>query len=500
MLGPYRLFERLGAGGYACVYRARRIDDPLGPDVAIKRLHPHLIHDEAAIACFGREARIAYLLDHPVIRRVLALRREAGELFIAMELAEGVPLDRVLTRANLTRRRPPIAGVLALLTRLCEALHFAHEIVDERGAAAGFVHRDVSPSNLIVSPTGQLKLIDLGVARVEAAEHATNSGLVKGKYGYMAPEVLWSAPFDRRADVFSVGVVAWELLVCRRLFPIASPPVDLERVRARPIDPPSTRNPACPLALDAVILRALATDPAERWPTCAAMAEALRLVAASLQAALTDAAIASLLDVLAEVEAQVPPSPRLARGTCPPVALPLPAPPALAIAPRRDPTAPRRRTAPPFRQLSPALAAILLVTLGLAALFASSPPASTSAAVASPPVASPVPPPPVAPPPPAPAPLAPAEACDVIRIAGPWPRSRTAEYPYRARLCIDAAGTVTAVDVLAGPGRLTARITRALRRWRYQACPVATPRCFVIESMVAKTPARPALLTRRPLE
>ncbi|MCE9579907.1 MAG: hypothetical protein K8W52_42715, partial [Deltaproteobacteria bacterium] len=193
--------------------------------------------------------------------------------------------------------------------------------------------------------------------------------------------------------------------------------------------------------------------------------------------------------------------------------LPLPAPPARPIAPRRDLTAPRRRTAPPFRQLGPSVGAILLVTLTLAALFPSSPPVATSAAVASPPVPSPVARPPVAnaspvttPPVIAPAPASAsrasraAEACDVVRIAGPWPRSRTAEYPYRARLCIDAVGAVTTVDVLAGPGRLAARITRALRRWRYQACPVAAPRCFVIESTVAKTPARPALLTRRQLE
>ncbi len=359
-LGGYRIYERLGTGGQACVYRARRIGDPDACDVALKRLHPHLIEDESAVQSFGREARIAYLLDHPVIRRVLALCREPGELFMIMEHIEGVSLSAVLERARRARLLLPLRGVLTVLHRLCDALHYAHELVDERGAPAGLVHRDVSPSNLIVTSSGRLKLIDLGVARSQSVDHQSNSGVVKGKLSYMAPEVMRSAPFDRRADIFSLGVMAWELLTSSKLFPLRNPPVDLERIRARAVPPPSSRNPACPAELDFIVLRALDKDPAERWSSAAALAEALQTVAMRLGARLLDGAMAELAEVMpgattARLQAQ--PAPRaqssLARGT--PAELPsavlLTSEPPAAAEPGQPPG--QRELAPPVEPARP---------------------------------------------------------------------------------------------------------------------------------------------------
>ncbi|MBZ0237391.1 MAG: serine/threonine protein kinase, partial [Deltaproteobacteria bacterium] len=257
-LGPYRIVERLGSGGQAFVYRARRDDDDGGGDVALKRLHPQLADDERELRAFAREARLAYLVDHPAIRRVHAIRREGADAYLVMEYVEGVSLKEVLKRAHAGRRRLPLAGVVAALHELCRALHYAHELVDELGAPAGIVHRDVSPSNVIVTRGGRLTLIDLGIARSQAEELATDSGKIKGKYGYMAPEVLAGGPFDRKADVFSIGVVAWELVTTQKLYPVVHRPLDLERVRSRVIEPPSRLHPACSPALDAVILRALA--------------------------------------------------------------------------------------------------------------------------------------------------------------------------------------------------------------------------------------------------
>ena len=315
-LGPYVLHERLGSGGQACVYRARRRDDRDARDIALKRLHPHLADDPAAIQAFCREARIAYLLDHPAIRRVHALWREPGELFLVMEYVDGAPLNTVLRRASAEGRRLPLAGILTLLHRLCRALHYAHELVDEHAAPTGFVHRDVSPSNLIVTRGGRLKLIDLGVARARTTDPATSPGAIKGKYGYMAPEVMSGGAFDRKADVFSVGVVAWELLTLCKLFPVTNPPVDVERIRARPIDPPSRYGPGCPAVLDVLVGRALATDPDARWPTCAAMADALADAAAGLGLTLGDPALALVVG-MRDAAAAVAARPRLARGTTP---------------------------------------------------------------------------------------------------------------------------------------------------------------------------------------
>ncbi|MCB9562016.1 MAG: protein kinase [Kofleriaceae bacterium] len=545
-LGAYRLYERLGAGGQACVYRARRLDDPDAGDVALKRLHPHLTDEPVAIASFGREAHIAYLLDHPVIRRVHALCREPGELFMTMEYVDGVSLTTVLKRAYAARRRLPLAGILALLERLCGALHYAHQLVDEHGRPAGFVHRDVSPSNVMVSSTGRVKLIDLGVARTVATGHETNSGLIKGKYGYMAPEILWSSPFDRRADVFSLGVLAWELITRCKLYPVRNPPVDVQQVRARPLEAPSRRDPQCPVALDAVVLRALAADPADRWPTCAAMAEAVRAVARQRGDVLDDAAVAELSGFADDpedvrragvaplgtpVRSPTPPRTRLARGTppevpaartLPPVPMPVPwaAPPTVAT--------PRPATRHARRWLlhgaiGGSLATLLVAGLAGLAVSRVGRDAAAAAAPVSVPVAVLVPmlvatavpmpvgvpmPVPVAVDPPAPAAPAPAAPADVPsplagalevaasavrRLDGPWPRSRSAAYPYRARLCVDRDGAVVTVDIVDGPERLAGRISHALRRWRYRPYHDDTgvhPVCFEIASHVQKMARR----------
>ena len=540
-LGAYRLYERLGAGGQASVYRARRIEGPDPCDVALKRLHAHLADDDAAVRSFGREARIAYLLDHPVIRRVFSLCREAGELFMTMEYVAGVSLNDVLSRASVAQRRLPLRSILSLLHRLCSALHYAHELVDEHGTAVGFVHRDVSHSNLMLTRGGRLKLIDMGVARMQSADHITRPGAIKGKFGYMAPEVMSGSPFDRRADVFSVGVVAWELLTTRKLFPLGARPVDLEHVRARAIEAPSQHAPGCPAELDAVVIRALATSAADRWPTCAALADAVRDIAAGLGEPVTDDAIAELVDAHQRPHgsgAPVRPAPRsrLARGT--PAELPesRPRPSSAGLAalePGQDGglTARcgrcRRRLAlgaiggslatlvavsvAAFGWVAPtrpepdarATAATLTVPLDAGtrgprreAVAGEEPDAAPGvepeAAPSAEPDAAPGAEPDAAPEPDVSGPRGVNEA-DVTRIDGPWPRSRSAAHRYRARLCIDAEGMVGAAAVLEGPRRLEARITRALLRWRYQpyrAGGEARPVCFDVRARMHKVPRR----------
>ncbi|HSN26410.1 MAG TPA: serine/threonine-protein kinase [Kofleriaceae bacterium] len=490
LLGAYRVYECLGTGGYASVYRARRVVDADPGDVALKRLHPHLMSDDDAVRAFGREARLAYLLDHPTIRRVYSLAREPGALFLTMEYIDGVSVFDLLRRASAARRHLPLSGILTLLHRLCDALHYAHGIVDELGAPAGFVHRDVSPSNLMIAARGRLKLIDMGVAIARIDEHTSDgrSFKVQGKYGYMAPEVLLREAFDCRADVFSVGVVAWELLTLCRLYPVSKPPFDVTLVRSRAIKAPSSFNRDCPPELDLIVMRALARDPAARWPSCAALADALSLVARRMNAPLSDDAVASL------VEAVDDPVPRLARGTTPPSAA------ALAPAPDDAPApAPADAPAPEVRPSRRRRRALAGLTAGVAVLLAAGitrhvvlPRPAPHIAVApippSPPRAlhpSPAPPaprPPPAPPAPRPPPRPP------VRLEGAPPRSWSAAYPYRARLCVDTRGSVSSVAILEGPSRLQGRITRALRRWRY--APVDRPTCFDVDANVEKVAGR----------
>jgi eukaryotic-like serine/threonine-protein kinase len=519
MLGPYRLYERLGAGGLASVYRARRVGDPEARDVAVKRLHPHLAHSPGAIASFAKEMHLSCLLDHPLIRRIHALCRERDEIFMVMDYVAGRSLAAVLKRAYATKRRLPLRAVLAVLHRGCAALHHAHELVDEHGEPAGFVHRDISPSNLMVSPSGRLTLIDMGVARARLGDAPTRAGLIKGKLGYMAPEILAGQPYDRRADVFSIGVVAWEMLTLSKLYPIRNRLEDLERVRARPIVRPSAVDVSCPPELDDIVLRALATAPEDRWPSCRAMAHAVQDLAARLHQPLSDSEIAELagdLDAPPAVRDLPLPLPaprrRLARGTASdhddePSTAPAPAPP---------PPEPRRTVGARGGFALGTVFGSLLTLLAVSAidLYAPSLPvvprqlapvdagaADTGAADDAAPVDAGVadaPAPDVeaaaidaAPPADVAADAGPDEvdAADVTRTGGPWPGSRTSSYPYRARLCIDAGGEVTSAEVLDGPERLKSRIEWALRRWRYapyRRAGRAHPVCFEIESEVRK--------------
>ena len=271
MRDRYTITERLDHGGMAEVFRGvAESMEGFKKSVAIKRILPNLTKNQKFVSMFLDEARLSLFLQHANIVAVFDISKTADNAyFLVMEYVDGIDLGVLQRGLERRRARLPLDLVLHLGAEICDALDHAQQTPAPDGRPMNLVHRDVSPSNVLVTSAGRVKLIDLGVARSESAEHATSSGLIKGKYGYMAPEVMQGAPFDRRADVFSVGVLAWELVTIRKLFPVNQHAFDLDRVRARPIAPPSQLNPACPAALDAVILRALATAPAERWPSCA---------------------------------------------------------------------------------------------------------------------------------------------------------------------------------------------------------------------------------------
>ncbi len=279
--GPYELYERLGLGGMASVHRAKKHGiEGYERVVALKRMLAHLAEDGSFVESFIREAKVASLLQHPNIAQIYDFGRISGVYYIAMELVSGFDLRKLLRYANKANESIPLPVVLSILGELCDALEYAHAFVDEQGTHLQIVHRDISPSNLIVAHTGHLKVIDFGIAKASSRQLHTESGLVKGKLGYMSPEAALGMQLTPVADIFSVGVVAWELVTASPLFSSRTDFETMRRIREADIVPPSQRNPSCPPELDRVILNALERDPKRRLPSASAFRNALDHIAA----------------------------------------------------------------------------------------------------------------------------------------------------------------------------------------------------------------------------
>jgi eukaryotic-like serine/threonine-protein kinase len=274
--GPYLVYERLGVGGMATVHRAlERGIEGFERIVALKRLLPHLAEDASFIKSFVREAKLASLLNHVNIVQIFELGRVGTEYFISMEHIDGRDIRRILRHARKVTGPPPIHVTVGLLIQLCEALDYAHSKVDDHGTALGLVHRDVSPSNLLVTQAGHLKVIDFGIAKAQSQQLRTQTGRVKGKLAYMAPEAINGKELDARSDVFAAGVILHELLTARPLFASKNEYQTLIKVQKGDILLPSTFNQACPPELDAICLRALERDPDTRYASAADMRDEL---------------------------------------------------------------------------------------------------------------------------------------------------------------------------------------------------------------------------------
>ncbi len=274
--GPYLVYERLGVGGMATVHRAlERGIEGFERIVALKRLLPHLSEDASFIKSFVREAKLASLLNHVNIVQIFELGRVGSEYFISMEYIDGKDIRRILRHARKVTGPPPLHVTVGLLLQLCEALDYAHTKADENGQPLLLVHRDVSPSNVIVTTAGHVKVIDFGIAKAQSSTLRTQTGRVKGKLAYMAPEAISGKDLDARSDLFALGVIAHELLTARPLFASKNEYQTLLKVQRGDIMPPSTFNQTCPPELDAIVLKALARDPDERFATGADMREEL---------------------------------------------------------------------------------------------------------------------------------------------------------------------------------------------------------------------------------
>lgn len=275
--GKYSLFELIGRGGMAEVYKGR-IQGPAGFErtFVVKRILPHLSDDATFIKMFVEEAKLSARLAHPNIVHIFELGSVEGEYFISMEYIRGHDLSETM-RAIWKTMGPPRPEMVAYIGReACRGLSYAHGLTDDSGKLLGMVHRDISPSNVMLSYEGAVKLLDFGIAKALGdAPEITKSGTMKGKYAYMAPEQTEGDHVDNRSDIFACGIVLHEVLTGRRLFKGNNDVQTIERVRRCEVPPPSLQNPAVPPALDAIILKALQRNPANRWADAADMANAL---------------------------------------------------------------------------------------------------------------------------------------------------------------------------------------------------------------------------------
>jgi eukaryotic-like serine/threonine-protein kinase len=279
-LGRYVVGERIARGGMAEVYLAK-IEGIGGfsKPVALKLILPAFSDDLEFRRMFLAEARLVAGLDHPNIAQVIDVGEVDGELFIAMEYVHGQTLRKLIAGSD---EVPPLRVGLFAVREACRALHYAHEARDPAGLPMGIVHRDISPSNLMARYDGEVKLLDFGVAKASSGTQATQSGVLKGKGGYMSPEQCLGTPLDRRSDIFALGILLYEITTHRRLFTGDNQFEVFSRIVEGRFRPPGKVIADYPPLLEELVMRALASSPDDRFQDALQFRLELEQVSATL--------------------------------------------------------------------------------------------------------------------------------------------------------------------------------------------------------------------------
>ncbi|HEX8793223.1 MAG TPA: protein kinase [Polyangiaceae bacterium] len=276
VVGRYAIFDRIAAGGMASVHVGRLVGEGgFARTIAVKRLHPQFALDPEFVAMFLDEARLAARIRHPNVVATVDIVVSNGEPLLVMEYVDGESLSSLLRAVQDRSTRAPIDVVAGVMTQALAGLHAAHEARNDLGEPLGLVHRDVSPQNVLVGTDGVARVLDFGVAKALGKLHTTREGQLKGKLGYLAPEQIAGHAVTRRTDVFAAAVVFWEALAGRRLFSADSEGGVLQRIMDGDVQAPSVHAPDVPAELDAVVLRGLSKEPADRFDSAAEMAEAI---------------------------------------------------------------------------------------------------------------------------------------------------------------------------------------------------------------------------------
>ncbi|WP_374029174.1 protein kinase [Bdellovibrio bacteriovorus] len=271
--GKYILLERLAAGGMAEVYLSKSTGAVgVNKFVAIKRILPQYSDHQEFIEMFKEEAKIAVNLNHGNVVSIYDFGVEKGQFFLVMEYVEGRNLRQILNELKKSNTQFTIEQIIYMMKEVAAGLDHAHRCIDgTTGKPLNIVHRDMSPQNIMVSFEGEVKIIDFGIAKAETQLEATKAGTLKGKYGYMSPEQADGQSIDPRTDIFSMGIVLWELLANDRLFTSNSEAAILRKIRECQV--PSIRkiNPSVPPELERIVNKALAKDKSLRYQTAAAL-------------------------------------------------------------------------------------------------------------------------------------------------------------------------------------------------------------------------------------
>ncbi len=265
--GRYLLLEQIGQGGMADIYKA--IVGGVAnftKVVVIKKIHLRLSSDPVFVEMFVREANMVASLQHSNIVQVFELGEADGQQYIAMEYIHGRDLRRIMARANKMGVKVPLEVALRVVSEVAKALWFAYNAKDPYGKPMKIIHRDVSPSNVMVSFAGEVKIMDFGVAKA-ATYKEKETGRLSGKLGYMSPEQIKGKPVDHRSDIFSLGIILFELLTLHRLFAGKSDLRTVMNVQKADIDSKLKQHPEIPNEVQDILRRFLAKDPDDRYQT-----------------------------------------------------------------------------------------------------------------------------------------------------------------------------------------------------------------------------------------
>lgn len=274
--GRYYLVDKIAVGGMAEVFKAKSYaEGGFEKLLVIKRILGHLSDNEEFVEMFIDEAKISVELQHPNIVQIFDFGKTGENWYIAMELVEGKDTKNLLRRLARRRKLMPPEFAMLIAHEVCKGLHHAHEKTDLDGNPLHIVHRDISPSNIIVGYRGDVKVADFGIAKAEKSTYTTKDGVLKGKFEYMSPEQARGEAITAQSDLFAVGIILHEMLTGRRLFKCDSDVATLEKIKAGDVPRPSSLNPGVPAAVDALVMKALATDPADRFKTARQMQAAL---------------------------------------------------------------------------------------------------------------------------------------------------------------------------------------------------------------------------------
>ena len=305
----YTITERVDQGGMAEVFRgvAEGIKG-FKKSVAIKRILPNLTKNKKFVSMFLDEARLSLHLQHANIVHVFDIGIADTSYFIVMEYVDGVNLKALIEHQKKLGRKMKIPHTLWLMAEVCKGLAYAHEATDpETGRSLGIVHRDISPPNILISKQAEVKLVDFGLAKATSQLETTDPGVVKGKFSYLSPEAASGQDVDRRADIFAVGILLWEMITGRRLFYGETDYQTVELVRQAKIPSVQAINPEVDSDLEAVIRKALARDPRDRYQNANDLQEAIAQILFSRGMKVTNTDVRALvLEAMADRERTKP--------------------------------------------------------------------------------------------------------------------------------------------------------------------------------------------------